>query len=486
MTQLSERLARIGSPTLFARSASSTDSHPWRLAPHLALINDALLDVAWTGGQRLLVNLPPRHGKSLLISNYFPAWLVGSFPERRVILASYAAEIAQSWGAAARDLLLEHGPLYGVNVRSDSARRGRWETPEGGGMLATGVGGQITGYGADVFIIDDPVKGPVESQSEVQQQRIWDWYRSVAYSRLQPGASIICCQTRWHESDLTGRLLAEDPGGWRQIVLPALAQDDDPLGREPGAALWPEMFDEATLAETRRVQSDYWWNALYQQSPSPPGGACFHRSWYRHHVVTQDAAYQVEPTLDDPAPRPVPIRECRRYVTVDTASSQRTSADYTVLATWDAHPPTGRLFLVDIIRDRLEAPDILPRARRLYDALHPAYFMVEREFIGLSVVQELKRDALPVREMSARGLGDKWTRSQDAASKMKAGMISWPAHLSVFEEELAMFPYGAHDDQVDALAYAAIHQSQLGSGRATLVSAADVRIPTRGEALSGF
>lgn len=456
---------------MFALSSSSADPKPWRLAAHLALIDDALIDAAVLGDQWIVINLPPRHGKSSLVSRYFPAWLCGAYPDRRVILASYAAEIAQTWGASARDLLYQHGPAFGVSVRSDASRRGRWEVAEhGGGMLATGVAGQITGYGADVFIIDDPVKGPVESQSELMQERLWDWYHAVALTRMQPGASMIVVQTRWAEMDLTGRLLEEDPGKWRQIVLPAIAGDDDLLGREPGAALWPEMFSVEMLEERKRGESDYWWNALYQQAPSPPGGALFHRSWFRHYTITADGAYQVEATLADPSPRPVSMRDCHRFCTFDTAASQRDSASYTVIATWDVHRASGRMFLVDIVRDRLEGPDIMPTVQRIFQERHPLYMIVEREFIGLTVIQHIRRAGLPVREISARGMGDKWTRANDAASKMQGGMISWPRGLRDFEEELAAFPHGAHNDQVDALAYAAIHQSKMGHGQGRIVA----------------
>jgi predicted phage terminase large subunit-like protein len=474
---LSSRLAQLGSPALFALSASSRDQHPWRLAPHLAMIDDALLDAAVLGDQRVIINLPPRHGKSESVSRYFPAWLVGSFPHKRVILASYAADIAQTWGAAARDLLLMHGAAFGVDVRTDSGRRGRWEVAtHGGGMLATGVAGQITGYGADVFIIDDPIKGPTESQSELQQERLREWYHAVALTRLQPGASMIIVQTRWHEADLTGYLLDTMPGEWRTIILPALAMPDDPLGRAEGEALWPEMFTAEMLTARRRGESDYWWNALYQQAPSPPGGACFHRSWYRHYTITPDGSYLLSKTLDEPSPQPIPMHGLRRFTTVDSAASQRTSADYTAIATWDT-TRDGRLFLVDLVHARLETPDAARELRVVFDTHHPMYIAVERDGVGLPLIQLARKDGLPIREFRARGMGDKWTRAQDAVAKMEAGRVAWRSEQHDFEDELASFPYGAHDDMVDALAWAAIHQSQMGSGTTRVSSPARRRLP---------
>lgn len=459
---------------MFARYASRG---AWRFTRHLEHI-DKLYVQAAGGGVRAMVNIPPQHGKSQLCSLYGPAWLLAIYPDKRVVLASYEADFAARWGAGARDLLEQHGPRVGVHVRGDSSARHRWEIDgHTGGMISVGVGGALTGRGADVLIIDDPVKGPIESQSETYQERIWDWYRTVAYTRLQPNGSIIIIQTRWHENDLSGRLIDQEPDMWQRLILPAIALEDDPLGREPGEALWPARYDEAYLAETRKIQGEYWWNAQYQQSPSPPGGALFHRAWYRHHSMTREGEYLPSPTLQDPSPRRYPVRECRRFCTIDSASSQRTSADHTVIATWDAHVSSGRLFLVDMVRERFEAPDIGPAARVVFDTYTPLYLVVEKDGIGLAVIQQIKRDGIPVREIRAKDYGDKWGRASTAAPKMESGLITWPSHLREFEEELASFPYGAHDDMVDTLAYAAIHQASMGTGRARMSTANAARLP---------
>lgn len=222
--------------------------------------------------------MPPRHGKSELVSRYFPAWLLGAFPDRRLILTSYEADFAASWGRKARDVLSEHGPgVFGVRVRQDSSAANRWQVGgHEGGMVTAGVGGPITGRGADVLVIDDPVKNAEEARSPARRQTLKDWYKSTAFTRLEPGGAVVLIMTRWHQDDLAGWLLGggmeDDPEPWDVVRLPALATGDgpDPIGRRPGEALWPARYPPEAL---RAHQSDpYWWNALYQQDPRAEGG----------------------------------------------------------------------------------------------------------------------------------------------------------------------------------------------------------------------
>ena len=185
----------------------------FQVPPHIELLDRAIVETVESGG-RLLVAMPPRHGKSELCSRYTPAWYLGRFPDRRVILASYEADYAASWGRKARDLLEEHGrTMFGVGVRQDSHAANRWDLADhAGGMTTAGVGGAITGRGADLLIIDDPVKSVEEAESDTYRARTWDWWRGVALTRLEPGGAVILVMTRWHEDDLAGRILQEDSG----------------------------------------------------------------------------------------------------------------------------------------------------------------------------------------------------------------------------------------------------------------------------------
>lgn len=216
--------------------------------------------------------MPPRHGKSERVSRIYPAWFVGNFPNKRVILASYEADFAASWGAKARDVLLEHGrSVFRVWLRPGSVAANRWDLARyDGGMVTAGVGGPVTGKGADLFILDDPVKNAEEAGSKTMRERAWDWWRSTAYTRLEPGGAVILMMTRWHEDDLGGRILAEAAAGgerWEVVRLPALAEEWDPLRRSVGAPLWRERYDLPALEEIRRTIGGYWWACTPYQTP---------------------------------------------------------------------------------------------------------------------------------------------------------------------------------------------------------------------------
>jgi hypothetical protein len=258
----------------------------WKLTPHLDLLNRRLLDLAAGKVRRLMVSMPPRHGKSELISRYLPAWYLGTFPDRRVILSSYESDFAASWGRKARELLEQHGlDHFGAKVRSDIAASSRWEIAgHDGGMITAGVGGPITGRGANLLIVDDPIKNAEDAASLTLRDKIYEWWRSTAYTRLEPGASVVLIQTRWHQDDLAGRILADADQGeaWEVISLPAIAEENDPLGRDPGAALWPERFSEEALDVIRRSVGSYFWAAMYQQTPVPIGGEIFKQEWFRY------------------------------------------------------------------------------------------------------------------------------------------------------------------------------------------------------------
>jgi predicted phage terminase large subunit-like protein len=262
---------------MFARMASDD---AWKLAPHLALLNRKLGAVAAGRVNRLLVSIPPRHGKSELISKYFPAWLLGTFPDRRVILTSHGAEFAAEWGMKVRDLIQEFGPSYfGVNVRSDSKAADRWDlVRKRGGMNTAGVAGPIMGRGAELFIIDDPFKDWREAGSATIRENVWKWYTSTAYTRLNPGAAMVLVMSRFHTDDLAGRILAQaEVSGekWEVVNIPAIAEDNDILGRQPGEALWPERYPIEVLRQIRATIGEYLFSAMFQGRPTPPEGLMF-------------------------------------------------------------------------------------------------------------------------------------------------------------------------------------------------------------------
>ena len=241
----------------------------------------------------------PQHGKSELVSHWLPVWFLKKFPWKKVGLASYEMGYASEWGGKAKETIDENGGELGLQLRRDTKAKGRWSLRGyGGGMYVAGIGGPFTGRGFDLIIIDDPIKNDAEALSPVYRKRNWNWYRSVARTRLAPGGSIIVVMTRWHEQDLAGALLGnapedeneatipeEDvqPDAWEVVNLPALAEDSDPLGRKPGEALWPERYDELALKKQRITSGPFWWSAQYRGNPQPEGGGIIKTGWFKSY-----------------------------------------------------------------------------------------------------------------------------------------------------------------------------------------------------------
>jgi hypothetical protein len=272
-------------------------------APHLDMIDSAFRRIA--AGERLQVMLtcPPRHGKSQRASRWGPLWYLRRHPEHRVMIASYGADLADDHGRWVRDQLREYPSVLGIrlNPASHAANRFDLEQPRGssvrGGMVTAGVGGGLTGKGFNLGIIDDPFKGHDDAASPAQRERVWEWYRSVFFTRRAPGASLILINTRWHEDDLSGRLLAHEPHRWLQIDLPALAdREDDPLHRTIGEPLWPDQYDAAELADIRESVGERVWYALYQQKPRPLEGGVWKWAWITGHRLKPEAWIGITPT----------------------------------------------------------------------------------------------------------------------------------------------------------------------------------------------
>jgi predicted phage terminase large subunit-like protein len=454
-------LARA-SPVAFGQVSSRGRYLPYE---HLVRLDEQLSALAFGGIDRLIVSMPPRHGKSETISRYLPAWYLGRFPERRVMLASYGSEFAASWGQKARELVREFGEeLFGIRLSSTSAAAAAWELDRhGGGMTTAGVGGAMTGKGAHLLVIDDPVKNAEEAQSKTIRDKHWEWYRSTAYSRLEPGGVVVIVMTRWHEDDLVGRLLAAgDAEGerWEVLRLPALAEQDDPLGRAAGAPLWPERYSLERLREIERAVGSYWWAALYQQRPGPLEGGIFKRQNFRH-FAEEGELYVL---ASDAGPRAIGKSYCQIFATVDVADSLKTSADYTVCSTW-AVTPERDLLLLDRERVRFEGPELPRIVREAYEKWRHAQIKIERATYGHGLIRELSRAGLPVVALEADA--DKLTRALSAAALYEAHKVYHPrsvAWLSEWEEELLAFPNAAHDDQVDTVAYAARALPSIGVG----------------------
>ncbi|WP_333758827.1 terminase large subunit domain-containing protein [Streptomyces sp. ISBFB 2968] len=250
-------------------------------ARHLDIIDRIYQRIAAGERIRAMVTMPPRAGKSRRTSRWGPTWYLRRQPDHRFMLASYAAHLADDHGRWIRNTITEHAPTLGIDLKYGSQAANRFDIDgHEGGMVTAGVGGPLTGRGAHVACVDDPFKGSEDAGSPTQRERVWDWWQSVLLTRLEPQGSVLLVNTRWDDDDLSGRLLKEEPEDWIVIDLPAIALgDDDPLGRQPGQALWPERYNEDDYARIRKSVGERVWWALYQQQPRPLEGGVWQWAW---------------------------------------------------------------------------------------------------------------------------------------------------------------------------------------------------------------
>lgn len=416
-------------------------------APHHTLIAEHLEAVARGEIDRLMINMPPRHGKSELASRRFPAWFLGKHPDKSVIAASYNSDLATDFGRQVRNILAtpEFGQLFDARLAEDSRAANRWNTAQGGGYVAAGVGTAITGRGADVLLIDDPLKDREEADSEIQRQKIWDWYTSTAYTRLAPGGRIIVIQTRWHEDDLSGRLIADEARGgdkWVKLELPAID--------EGGAALWPDFYPLPVLERYRSVLPARDWSALYQQRPTPDEGDYFKREWFHHY---------------DTLPN-----HLRIYGASDYAVTAK-GGDYTVHAVVGLDPDDN-LYVLDIWRAQTESHHWVEAFIDLVARHKPLKWAEEQGQIIKSIGPFLDKRMRERRVYCAReqmsSVADKPTRARSFQARAAMGKVYIPHQapwVADFVGELLMFPAGRNDDQVDAVGLIGRMLDQMVGGR---------------------
>ena len=416
---------------------------------------------------RLMITVPPRHGKSLLASIYFPAWYLGRNPDHYVVTATYGQELADDFGRQVKNQI--NDPSYqqvfpGVSLAGDSRASRRFAvegnsggiehaTNRQGAYYAVGVGGPLTGRGAHVLIIDDPTRNREDAESEVQRRKIKDWFSSVAYTRLMPGGKIIVIQTRWHVDDLSGWLLEEHAHeGWDLVNLPAIAEPSDIMGREPGDALWPEQYDVPALERIKRALLPRDWTSLYCQRPAPDTGDYFKREW----IIEQD--YQ-------PAADAMTIFGASDYAVTDGGG------DFTVHVVLGLDY-TGKLWLLDMWRSQ-SASDVWVEAFcALVKQWKPVGWAEEsgqiKSGVGPFLVKRmLETEAYVAREKFATR-GSKAVRAQSIRGMMAMGGLHikrGAAWLPELIAELMTFPVGAHDDIADALGLAGQLIAKMNFGR---------------------
>lgn len=408
----------------------------YRPAPHHRLIAERLEAVERGEIDRLMIFMPPRHGKSELGSRRFPAWYLGRNPDRSIIAASYNSDLATDFGREVRNIVgtPEYACVFDdTGLAVDSKAANRWHTSQGGIYVAAGVGTAVTGRGANVFLIDDPVKDREEADSEIKRQRVWDWYTSTAYTRLAPGGAIILIQTRWHEDDLGGRLLeAQSQGGdtWEILDLPAID--------ESGEALWPENYDLASLGRIKSAIGPRDWSALYQQKPAPDEGLYFRREWIEFY---------------DKLPEHV-----HHYGASDYAVTAG-GGDYTVHGV-GAVDENDTLYLVDWWRGQQETDVWIEEVIRFMRRYKPLQWAEEQGQIIKSVGPFLTKRMHELKVYCHReqypSAVDKPTRARSIQGRMAMGKVKFPRPekapwVADLISELLVFDAGKNDDQVDVL-----------------------------------
>lgn len=410
-------------------------------ARHHTLICDALERVERGDCRRLMIFAPPRHTKSELASRRFPAWYLGRHPNSQIISSTYSGDFASDFGRDVRDIVSspEYGRIFDTSLRADSSAVNRWQTDQGGVYVSVGVGGPITGRGAHIAIIDDPVKNQQDAESETIRESVWHWYLTTLKTRLMPGGAIILMMTRWHEDDLAGRILKEEGDEWEVLRLPAI---------EDGQALWPEWFPVEELeTHKKHVRT---WEALYQQNPTPEEGAYFSRESFQRYTLGSQP------------------ERLHRYITSDfavTSENDASDPDYTVFGDWGIDSE-GHWWLLNRYKERTTADKWIDVLTGWFKTTQYMKFFGEGGQIRRSVEPFL---STVMKSKGAYTTLEWLTRNRDKEAMAAAfrgmcemGLIHIP--LTDWGEdlitELLKFPAGAHDDQVDMCAMVGLAVNQ--------------------------
>jgi len=431
------------SPALMAYSITEGK---FQFPQHIKVIHNALLKVFSGEIKRLIISAPPRHGKSELISKYFPAWYIGQRPHHNVILATYEANFAGSWGKKVRDILSEYGKLlFNIELSSDTKSKSVFMTNKGGGMNAIGAGGAITGKGANIFIIDDPIKNSAEANSQTYRNNLEEWYNTTALTRLEPDGAMIIIMTRWHEDDLVGRLIQKSD--FHYIRIPAIADENDYLKREVGTALWSKRYPIKELLNIKSEMGEFAFETMYQQNPSSPTGSIFKRKNFKYFSEENNTFVLYKDSNKF-------VTDIKlKFATMDLAVSTKTTADYTVIMTFFL-TNDNELLVYDIYRERIEGAEHMKLLNSIYNKYNLDFIAIESVSYQMSLVQNAIKSGLVVKPV--RPDSDKITRSYPASALMEAENIYFNADMEklfVFESEMLQFPTAAHDDMVDCLSY---------------------------------
>lgn len=414
---------------------------------------------------RIMIFVPPRHGKSETSTKKFPSWVLGKEPDFPIIVSTYSQDLSTKFGQGTRDIMNSNNyqAIFNTRLREDTKAKASWMTDEGGGYEAVGVGGAITGKGFKIGIIDDPIKNDEEAESQVIRDKVHDWYKTTFYTRQEGNAAIVVIQTRWHDDDLAGRLIKEeqesrqngdiDYDKWEIINFPAIATVDEP-NRKEGEPLWPSKFNLEQLNKTKRTLGPYKWSALYQQNPVDAEAQEFKKHWFKYRPLSELARMTT-----------------RNFLTIDPASAMRGDSD-NIGATLNMVDRENKWNFMSW-KLRMNAPELINFMFKI-----KAEYGFEKAGVEEGVYQQVIKPYLD-KEMRARNIYFEVVELKHAQQQKVLrirGLVPYYSSGSIFhiegfaqdlEEELIIFPKGAHDDVADSAAY----QTQLAKPIAVTMKA---------------
>lgn len=430
----------------------------FKIGPHHRKLAKLFTDVIEGRTKRLIINIAPRMGKSEFSSYLFPAYFLGKFPEKKIIMGTHTASLSEDFGRRVRNLISSeefHEIFPRTLVADDQKAAGKWSTSAGGQYFAAGVGGALAGRGADLFVIDDPhSEQDVKTNSRLAFDTAWSWFQTGPLQRLMPGGAIIVIMTRWGKLDLTGRLLdyqsknpESDP--WEVVELPAILNE----GSDREKSLWPEQWPLEALKAKKAGMDPQYWNAQYMQNPVSDNAAIVSRKMWR--IWPKDEPPEVDFVIQS----------------WDTAFEESNTADYSACTTWGVfyqENATGQMapniILLDAFKARMGFPELKVTALKHYKKWTPDAFIVEKKAAGAPLIQELRALGIPVQEFSPSRGNDKIVRLNAISDLFASGKVWMPDTRWAWEvvEEVASFPNGEHDDFVDTTSQALMRYRQGG------------------------
>ncbi len=428
----------------------------FKIGPHHKRLAKIFTDVIEGRKKRVIINIAPRMGKSEFSSYLFPAYFLGKYPQKKIIMGTHTAGLSEDFGRRIRNLLdtEEYREIFPATVVADDQKAaGKWSTSVGGQYYAAGVGGALAGRGADLFVIDDPhSEQDVKTNSRLAFDTAWSWFQTGPLQRLMPGGAIIIIMTRWSLLDLTGRLIdyqTKNPDSipWEIVELPAILNENT----ENEKSLWPEQWPLTSLKATKASLDPKYWNAQYMQQPTSDSSAIVSR---KHWRIWQG---------DEPPPCDYVIQSW------DTAFETKNNSDYSACTTWgvfynEEEGNSPQVILLDAFKDRMAFPELKEVALKHYKEWQPDAFIVEKKAAGAPLIQELRQMGIPVQEFSPSRGNDKMVRLNAVSDLFSSGKVWAPDTRWAREviEEVAAFPVGEHDDFVDTTTQALLRYRQGG------------------------